>query len=181
VQWVQFLRDWAAIAQSIVTILAIIAGAAWFMRRRQRFPRANVTQTFTHWYAKDVLVVHAAIKVANVGNVVLRLRECSLRIMHLLPATDDVIFAMRTSTNTNPVGEVEWPIVAKQQLNWKGREREIEPGETDEILIDLTISGCYEIVLISTYMRNLSKSKDIGWIATTIYDVSPAAALGNSR
>ena len=176
--WLQLLRDLSAVVQSVITIVAIFAGGLWFLRRRQRFPRANVSQTFTHWYAKDVAVLHAVIRVANVGDVVLRLRECSIRVLHLLPPTDDVMSVIPKVSRPDATAEFSWPLVAERTLNWKGVEREIEPGETDEILVDIVVPVRCCAVQVSTYIRNLSKSKDIGWIATSICDLRPATALG---
>jgi hypothetical protein len=143
-----------------------------FVRRRQRYPRANVEHQILHWPAEGRIVLHVIVRVTNVGEVVLRLRSTLARIQQLLPIPPDLAAAI--ADNTDPVepneSEIQWPLVAERACDWNSAYHEVEPGEIEECHFDFILSPPLEKVEVYSYLRNLSKrGRDIGWNTTTVY------------
>src|SRR6185369_4682187 len=112
-EWVTIWKDTAAALQSSVTFLAVLAGAVWFLRRHQRFPRANVTHQVSHWYVEDKIILHTVVRVQNVGEVVLHLAGVSIRAQQLSPTPAEPLAAIRAGHDPVNVGETEvlWPSI----------------------------------------------------------------------
>ena len=110
-RWISVWKDTAAAVQSTFTVGAIIAAAFWFYRRRQRFPRANVTHQISHWRAANSFILHTLVRIENVGEVALRLVGVSIRAQRVLPIPKSVHEALLAGKD--PVGSAEteilWP------------------------------------------------------------------------
>src|SRR5215203_1838423 len=109
--WLELWKATADSVQSTLTILAIIGGAVWFLRRRQRFPRANISHAVTGWRVGDKTLLHVGVKITNIGEVMLRLRKFNIRIQQLLPNDLEVTSAMQdySKLDTSAASEIDWP------------------------------------------------------------------------
>lgn len=169
---VELWKDLAGPAESTFTILAILAAALWFFLRRQRLPHANVRHDIKYWHVGNRIVLHVIVTIANVGDVVLRLRSMKMRIQQLLPTPPDIRADILAARDPVQQGETEilWPDIATRECNWKWREvREIEPGETDEFHFDFALPP--EIMAVEVYTHTSNRRKRfrrIGWNATSL-------------
>jgi hypothetical protein len=68
--------------------------------------------------------------------------------------------------------EVVWPFPAQGELErLHNKERELEPGECDEVAMDFFINKEYSRVLVYTFIENRKKpGRNIGWTASSIVD-----------
>ena len=179
------LRDLAAVWQSIVATVALVVGGYWtwmlFVVKRQKYPRANITQRVTHrrmnndWY-----LIQVTVSISNTGDVLLSLESAEIRILRILPPPEDVVLEP-LSRDGDPVAdgktEVEWPLAniraAIRAPSWKTGEYEIEPGETDHDSYDFFVKADVGTVEVYTHYRNEKKRKrEIGWDCTTLYDLA---------
>lgn len=174
--WLLVTKDAMAAAQSVATIVALIAAAVWFFTRRQRFPRANVEHQVTHWRVGDSAVVRLTIRVSNIGIVLIEPIEIRSWIQQLEPPPDEFIASILNQKDPGNAGESElpWPMVGSERLcDWSSDPREIEPGEIDAHHFDFVVPPEVQSVALYSYVRNAKKTKrDIGWNTTTVYFLS---------
>jgi hypothetical protein len=172
--WLAYWHDAAQAAQASVAAVGIVIGAIWsywhFVRRRLKFPRANVQHEVTHWDCGEHTLLHLVVRVTNVGEGVMVLSSILGRVQRLLPFPQSVRKAMQAGTDPVPSGDTEilWPLVCERKCDWSTC-REVEPGETDEIHLDFFIPKYLHAVEVYTYLRNAAKTTDMGWNTTSIY------------
>jgi hypothetical protein len=166
-------KDVSSAAQSTLTSLAIIAATIWFFFRRQHFPHANVKHEVKYWYVSGRLVLHVAVAVSNVGEVVLRLKQMSMRVQQVLPTPEKVLASIAGGEDPVSVGETEilWPDIAKRECKWRWwHTREIEPDETDEFHFSFALPADVKAVEVYTHIHNRAKRfKPIGWNTNTFW------------
>ena len=161
-QW----KDIAEIIQSIVTVGAIVVGGLWFFRRRLNRPWARVKNHVEHRRREDgKTLLHVTVHIDNIGQVLLRVAEGFVRIQQVLPSDEEILREAECDAE-----EIPWPSLAEKRIS-QGQQ-EIEPGEDDERQFDFVLEEGAKSVIVYTHIRNLSK-RDIGWNATTLYDISP--------
>lgn len=178
--WVTLWKDAAAALQSSVTFLAVVAGAIWFLRRRQRFPRANVTHEVSHWYVEGSVILHTVVRVQNVGEVVLHLVGISIRAQQLAPTPEEPLLAIRTGRDPVKPGETEilWPSLFERKCDWTKAPREVEPNETEEVHFDVVLPAHVRAVEVYTYIRNhVKRRRDIGWGTNTFCTIGEQEAF----
>jgi hypothetical protein len=178
--WITVWKDSAAALQSSLTIIGIVAGAVWFLRRRQRFPRANVTHDVRHWSVEDKTILHTVVRVENLGEVMLCLKGVSIRAQQLLPTPDAPLNALLSNFDPVKPGETEvlWPSICERSCDWSQSRHEVEPGETEEIHFDMVLPGNVRAVEVYTYIKNhVKRGKDIGWGTNTFYAISETTSF----
>jgi len=165
--------------QGVVTIVAIAVGGAWayllFVRRRQKYPRANLTQDLRCYPLRDnKLLLRATVRICNESEVLLSLASGLSRVQQVLPCTEDLVasLAKRIHDDDACEPEVEWPLLEEWKVAFKKGEREIEPGESDELHFDFVVDSDVQVVVLYSYLKNVRKRKrEIGWNVTSIYDL----------
>lgn len=181
--WLQDARSLAVLQwiQGIVTVLAVVVGGVWayilFVRRRQRYPRANITQDLLHLDLADgKRLLRVTVRIKNEGEVLLSLASGFCRVQQLLPSSDDLANALAALPNDRCVdSEVAWPQLAERRVEFRRGEREIEPGESDELCFDFIVDADVEVVSAYTYLKNVEKRRrEIGWGATSVLDLRSA-------
>lgn len=186
--WLQRWKDAADATASSVNVIALIVGAAWgyllFVRRRQKYPRANVEHRIAHWPAGDRVVLHVIVRISNIGEVAIRLKSILARVQQLVPVPHDVseaITAGRDPVDANE-SEITWPLVGERACDWQEACREVEPGETEECHFDFVLPVELGMVEVYSYLRNVSKRpKDIGWNTTTVYSVTDRGQANGNK
>lgn len=178
---VEFFRDIASIAQSITTMLAIVVSGFWgywvFVKNRQQYPRANLSQSITHRKidGRNILL-HVVVIVQNVGEILLCLRTAETRIQKVLPLPKPVAKTLRKGENPVLKGETEinaWPLLGCHETGFQENLFEIEPGETQELHHDFVIPSGVKTILVYSYLKNIKKrNREIGWNTTTYYDIN---------
>lgn len=172
-------KDLSAIVQAVFTVAAIIGGGFWFYKRRQRYPRADVTHSITHKALPNgKLLLHVTVTISSKGEVLLSLISGVTRIQQVLPLPSSVLDTINKGLDPVKKGqtEVEWPLIEERKPKWKEGKIEIEPGESDHIDCDFILEGSVKTIEVYSYFKNASKpGKEIGWQLTTVYDLSIAS------
>ncbi len=188
-EWlVQPLTFWVDLA----TIAAIVVGGIWayllFIRRRQKYPRAALTHHIVHRRIShdelpdDKVLLRVGLVIENPGEVLLSLISGETRVQQVEPWPK--WFLEKVKNGEDPVEEgqteVNWPYAGEpgeRLLQFEKKEREVEPGEKDEIHFDFVLTAECEAVLVYTYIQNQAKlgwrrkGRDIGWGVTSLYDL----------
>jgi len=187
------LNDWKTVAdilQVIVTVGAVGLGGFWtyraFVRTRQRFPRANVSQKLSHWPIDDTsFLVRVTVVVENVGDVLLSPARGFARVQQIKPWPTDFLDAVRQGNSPVLENETEvlWPQLCERSFHFENRRHEIEPHEADEFHFDFVVPRDAELLAVYTHIENAAKQsrfkkwfglsvRTIGWNTTTVYALS---------
>lgn len=165
--------------QSLLAMSAIVVGGFWtyrlFVQRRQRYPRANITQQIAHYpLANNKVLLRATVRICNEGEILLSLLSGFSRVQQMIPCADELCedLEKRDDKDGQCEPEAEWPLLRERKLKFKKGEREIEPGESDELHFDFVIDSDVEVIVIYSYLKNAKKRRpEIGWNVTSIYDL----------
>jgi len=169
------------ILKDIFTVVAILVGGIWsyllFVRKRQKFPRANISHKITHKPIDDnKVLLHLDVGISNAGDVLISIISGIVRLHQIVPAPDELLSTIRSGNDpiSEEKNEYDWPLIAEREPKWEKRNFEIEPGETDHANFDFIIDNDIETIEIYTYLKNKKKRfREIGWNLTTIYDLRP--------
>jgi hypothetical protein len=169
-------KKWAEIIQSVATVLALLLGGIWtyllFLRHRQKYPRAVASHEVTTFpVGEEGVVVHAALRVKNCGEVLIEVRGGSIRF-----------YALDQHNAGWPLlpHESKIPDEGRDEFRWRKlgrhalpRDCEIEPGEIDYYHYEIYVPLSVKKLKIYSHFSNASKGrKKIGWNRTTIHDMS---------
>lgn len=193
--FLNLVRDYQAVFHLGVTIIAIIFAAGWtyklFVKRRQKYPHANITHQVEHWpISGDKILLRVIVKISNEGEILLPLVSGFTRVQQMMPWPPELLESIKQGKEFIKEGqaEVEWPLLRQRDLAFEKGEREIEPSETDELLLDFIIDSGTQVVVLYSYLRNERKPKwkwiriwkqrpEMGWNTTSIYDLRPAVRV----
>ncbi len=175
------VKDFSESVKNFVTAGGIVLGGLWtwllFIKKREKFPRANLTHTLTHRpLANGDRLLHLAVNVSNIGESLLSLVSSKAWVQQVLPPPEDFIAVLKKAGDPVKPGETEylWPSLGGRETDWHDAPIEIEPGESDQIRYDFVVDAEAETVQIYTYFKNAKKKeREIGWHLTSIYDLSP--------
>jgi hypothetical protein len=126
----KIVKDLAATVQSIATILGLVVGAWWVFKRRRVYPRAKFTHNVAHVELDaQRLLLHVAIVVENIGDVLMRVGPVVVCAQQLRPLPDDHRKRLESGSTLLPAGavDVDWPILDRCDQDLDGHE--LEPGE----------------------------------------------------
>ena len=167
--------------QSIVTIIAFVIGGGWalwtFVLRRQRYPHIATKHTISHWKLdKGNLLLHVAVQLSNVGQVMFSPVYGVVRVQKILPLEDNMQQALAQGYDLveKDEREVSWPRIApERECIWQPGTIEIEPGESFDVHFDFVIlTDEVRTIEVYSHFRNSTKKGSMGWSRTAIYDVS---------
>jgi len=97
--------------QSAATIVALLVGAWWVLRRRRTYPRANFRHVVSHVPLNDdVFLVRVSVGIENIGDVLLRLEKSVGGIQQVVPVPDHVSPALqaRSAPEASEHAEMDW-------------------------------------------------------------------------
>lgn len=164
--WLETANTWAALIEAILTAAAILAGAWWtwrlFLRQRLHYPRANVEHRISHWPASEnKRALHCAVRVMNVGSVLITFRSVMVRIYQLVPPPEEVQKALEKGDDpvASNEGEAPWEIIHERTCKWEDECYEIEPGESDEFLFDFFVDRSVAGIQVYSHLSNAKKSR----------------------
>ena len=169
------------VANHVVSVLAVLFGGFWgyllFVKRRQKYPRANLVHHITHRpFGGGKTLLQVSVTISNTGEVLLSLISAQVRVQQLLPPTPNVAGCLERGEDPVPDGdtEVPWPLLQERKTAWTAGEFEIEPGESDQICYDFFVDSEVSSVEIYSYLTNVRKrQREIGWHLTSTYDLLP--------
>jgi len=163
--WLKCTKDAASTLQSVATIVALLVGAWWVLRRRRTYPRANFKHIVSHVPLNDdTYLVRLTVTVENIGDVLLRLEESLVGIQQVIPVPEHLRPAL---LDKKP--EIEWPFIDARRRNRGGSE--IESGESAAFDFELFVPRTIRFVVIYSYFRNITKPKAQGWNTSTLYEL----------
>lgn len=179
--------DAVQVAESIITIAAIMLGGSWaywrFVYLRQKFPHANITHEITtRAIGTGIRLLHVTVTIENMGDVLLKLGDSTLRVQQILPLSAELAEALEQGEDLFEGGNTEilWPGVTSKDIDLAQLPMVLEPGEKDEILYDFILEDSLQTVKIYSYYSNIiespelsgeSRSPEIGWKKTTFHDI----------
>jgi len=178
-----------AYVREVATILAIVFGGIWtwmvFVRTRQRFPKVNLELSAAHWMISDSeVLLRIKVEVRNDGAVRLPIGQARMWVQQIEPLDSSTLNGVRAlpelvSDAEETRAEGEWPFIAARELQYRSAQKEVEPGETDEINFDFIVDSGIDTALLYVYIRNLKKRRSIsagrremGWEKSLIYSIS---------
>lgn len=193
--------------QSVLTIMALFIGGWWtwraFVQGRQGYPRCDITLHATHRALDDgSALLHVQVSLCNHGSVLAELDRHAgfARVQRVLPlgvdlspqrAAMEALCIAGEDEEPDPMPPVVWPLVG--ETRFPIGDCEVEPGETETFDLDFPIPADVRTVRLYIYARNVKKrghfywsgwrprarkQTDIGWKATTFYDlVAPSGGI----
>ncbi len=172
-------KDLSEVLKNYATVGAFIIGGFWvyltFVRKREKYPRANVTHRIIHKNIDDKKVLlKVTIDIHNTGATVMHLDRRLVRVQQMIPwpmaALEPV--CLKKEHAGEQESEIQWPLLREVDLSGEEQRCEIEPGEKEEFDFDFVIDSEIKSVVIYSYFKNQKKGrKEIGWNKTTIYDI----------
>jgi len=180
-------KDALQALQALVTSAGVLAGLAWFLRRRQAHPRVTLTHDITHrQVAEGRIWLRVTATAENKGNVLVRFSSAKTYIQQVVPPTG--VIAESIQRGQSPIlpdrTEIEWQALAECVA--PPGTVELEPGETDAISWDFILSEKPRTIIAYTHLPNENKSRagTPGWGVQTVYDLStsePVASLATAE
>ncbi len=170
--------DWTGWVKDTATIIALLAGGYWFYRRREKYPRMNLALQATLDSAdQQRQLVRVCVRLENVGKVMAKLVCAEVWLQQLDPRPAQALDSIERMPQTirddsSPSAEALWPLVGKRVLHFAEGQREIEPGEQDELWFDFLVDAEVKSVLVYAHIENAAKSRtpllwwrkrEIGW------------------
>lgn len=207
--WPTELKDWLDMIQAASTVLAIIIGGYWSFRiyrqKRQRFPRAKIEhQILQCTLNQEKILLRVTTRIENIGDSLISLGHASTTLEKVIPL--DFKIQARLEKDDGLVIQKETSIkwsnepFRKLSVDWPKGRVQLEPGERDHFYFDFILEHHIQIVLITSYFRNIQKYRfrrsiltwlannldtrrglfrnlrnslhDIGWEIATLYDLN---------
>jgi hypothetical protein len=164
--------------ESIFTITGIIVAGVWaywhFVRRRERFPGARFEQKVQTWEMNDnYRVIRVTLMIHNHSNVLLCVGRGSVWLQQIKPWPETLIEKLKNKESPVVQGETEiqWPIIAERDFEFSG-QKELEPNESDEIIVDFVMDKECEELLVYSHVENAAKpGTNLGWSVSTTFSL----------
>lgn len=170
--WLKYTKDAVSTVQSVATIVALLIGAWWVLRRRRTYPRANFKHIVSHAPLDDnTYLVRLTVAIENVGDVLLRLDESVGGVKQLVPMPEYLQPLLLTGVGAEPwkLAEIRWPFIDTRRRNRTGTA--IESGESAAFDFDLFVPRSIRFVIAYSYFRNVAKPEGQGWNTSTFYEL----------
>jgi hypothetical protein len=174
--WVEFLAAFLAnvkpvadLVQVTLTCLGILVGSWWVLRKREQFPRATISLRIQRIaLIEGKYLVRVETTVANVGQVMICLQNCQVRLQQIRPF-DPSILINPDGTLVRCGREGAWPTIDELHCKFEEKEAEIEPGESQSFEHDFLVDSAVEAIQAYSYFQNIEKKgREIGWNSTTV-------------
>ena len=168
--------------QSVVTVIAILAGGYFAFSRLQIFrtfePHLTISHRVSHRRLSDSYMhIDATAVLQNNSKVQIELREGFVLLQGISPVSDEEAESLYAGTSEDGGYEnLQWPVLEDIERVWGESRLVVEPGESHAETFEFIIGvSDYQSVLIYTYFYNPRASKSRGsakgWGATTVYDM----------
>ncbi len=188
--WLQFFadnKDGFSAIESLAKVIGIVVAGYWsylvFIRKREKFPRVKIKHAVAFWDLSDKeRIVRVTLSIENQSDVLLRIYEGRTWIQLMKPWPEDVIqnFKQEQIAETDAGQskeslapgmkdkgtEIQFPLIAERQFRG---EREIEPKESDDLVIDFVIDSQYEQILVYSFVENAEKpGRHLTWSVSSV-------------
>lgn len=181
----QEIKDIFAAVQSLTVSIGVFIGGIWaywlFYKHRQKYPRANLSHEISHKILPDdKILLQFSVKVINVGNVIISLNKCDIRVQQIIPVNDQIAELIKNNNEKVCIKEnnkfldyeINWPLLKHVELKCDKRLCEIEPNENEQIFYEFILNSNIKTVKIYSHFINqaIRGRNELGWSLTTIYD-----------
>ena len=177
----------AEIIESFVTVAALVIGGVWtyflFVRNRLGLPQVQIAITPQEVLLPDgKRLIHAALSVKNLGNVILKSDYAELRLRSVVPLPEKINEAVKKGYDIVSEGQnrVEWPLIASREWTWAKGEFEVEPQEEEILHCDYIIDSSVAVVEFYCFLQNRAKKK-IGWTFTLMHETDQQESNNDGR
>jgi hypothetical protein len=86
--------------QSCVTVIAIIVGGCWFIKRRKKFPKLIITNEVIHKKLPGgKAFIHVIVQAENIGDVLVKPISGEIRLLQILPLIGEIAVAVEKGNN----------------------------------------------------------------------------------
>ena len=169
--------DSARLFQAVGAVSVIFVGGALAYQRLQIFrtfePHLSISQEISHrLVGGDYLHLVVTADLHNNSKVKVELREAFFSLLVVAPTDNDDIERLYREVFVTKMQEyLQWPTLNEVPRRWEKGEIVIEPGERHQEVCEFIVSEEVESVLAYTFFHNPEVRDEIGWSATTVYDV----------
>ena len=177
-------KDIAAIVQSSVTAVAIVAGGIFAYYKLQLFrdlePHLTITHEVSHRFIGDSYV-HIAVtaNLHNSSRVKIELRKAIFLLQLLSPLMDEDVERLyeqrHVDSDEGYARYIQWDTLDEIEHRWAENELIIEPGASHSETSEFITSSGVASVMIYTYFYNTEYPQNSGstegWSMTTVYDI----------
>lgn len=173
--WIETVRPYFEVGQTIVTIGAVIVGAVWSRRtifkKREEAPKIRLAQSlYTSFVDDGNRFVRISLVIENQGQVLIRLDEVNSWLYQIVPWPEDILSEERMVDSQ--LGHYRWPGVPGTTSRLiRPQNVEIEPNEVQEFHFDYVIPRYVRTIVAYSYVNNPTKAIGIGWNTSTIHDM----------
>jgi|ERR1043166_8744340 hypothetical protein len=191
-------KDAFASLESIFKILALILAGCWtyllFVKTRKKYPRLVMHHRARFWDVDEQnRVLRVTLDLKNDSEVLLDLRKGHTWIQQMKPWPKRVLAQIKEGENPADAKshEVPWPLLHEVEFDFQG-QRELEPQEKDELVMEFVLRKEIEQVLIYSFFENRTKpGRNMGWMLSTVVNftseskgdrqIEPTANEGQSK
>ena len=168
-------KDAFASLESVAKIVGITLAGLWtymlFVRKREKFPRADLKHRIEFWdISEKERLVRVVLVIKNESDVLLKLDKGETWVQQMKPWPIEAIekFKEQDRTSGEVSAEVGWLLISEKQHN---QQREIEPKESDEVSMDFIIDKGFEQILVYSFFENSHKpGRHLAWSTSAVID-----------
>jgi len=189
-----YSKDAFSSIEAVFKVVAIGVAALWtyrlFVRKRETFPKAKLKHTVSFWDGPESSrIIRVTLLVENNSDVLLQTPSGRTWVQQMKPWPEQELTNFTTEQEVEMKAggtedgadlnilskgtEIKWPLIAER--NFRG-EREIEPKESDEVIMDFVIDNSYEQVLVYSFVENFAKpGRHLSWSLSTVVNFQELA------
>jgi hypothetical protein len=179
------IKDWADVAESAATIVAMLVAGWWtyrlFIKNRAAYPRASISiETFVLASDTPNRILRVEIAVINDGQVLLPLESLECRLLQITPLVGAVSDRLNEGGPLVLPSEqtVQWPMIDNREWKYAAKTAEVEPGESQTFCSDFLVDQEVSLVEVYCHLSNTSKKSRMGWTRTVFVDLnSPGGVM----
>lgn len=170
------LDSYLTITKDILTIVAILVGAVWFLLQREAIHKSDISHEIEYRTINDDWKwVQATVTIENTGKRVLDFNYASIKLQKILPLDQADAKRLQDGTSLLEAGDytIKWPRIGdvyRPEIDIR-----IEPGERQTKNFDFIIPSRVQTIRIYSYFST-TDSRKYGWTESTILDVSENCA-----
>ncbi len=168
-------RDVASLAQTLLTILALLVGGAFAAYKLELFrdfePHLTLSHTINYRSVGDsYLHIDVAVRLHNSSKVKVALQEGFWMLQQIAPLDDAQVEEIVARSRVEDLPEFPWPVVDEGIWLWDDGQLVIEPGETHQELVEILVPHEVGSLRIYTFCRDPHLREWAGWDLSTVFD-----------
>jgi hypothetical protein len=186
------LEEWKILAetiQALMTSLGLLAAGLWsyllFVKRRQRFPRAELRhEVALISLSRTHHILHIKATLRNIGDVLVQVVAARAHVGRVLPLSAEAMSKLGQGCDLVLVGEsdIRWTTMGLRECSWSDQPCEIEPGESDDFHFDVPVDAMDGVVEIYSYFQNeVKRGRKIGWRHASFVRLDQLRQVGDNE